>query len=76
MLKRRGRLLSAMLLRGALLWMARRRRWRPSWRELEQRRFRTQTRGMSLRMTEFARDRLRPAWLRLRRDAGQPPRTD
>lgn len=29
--------------------------------------FRTQTRGMGLRMSEWLRDRLRPRWLRLRR---------
>ncbi len=30
--------------------------------------FRCQTRGRGLRMTEWLRDRLRPSWLRLRRD--------
>jgi hypothetical protein len=30
--------------------------------------YRAQTRGMGLRMTEWLRDRLRPSWLRLRRD--------
>jgi hypothetical protein len=28
--------------------------------------YRSQTRGMGLRMTDWARDRLRPDWLRLR----------
>ncbi len=30
--------------------------------------FRTQTRGMGLRLTEWLRDRMRPGWLRVRRD--------
>jgi len=29
--------------------------------------YRTQTRGMGLRLTEWLRDRLRPRWLRIRR---------
>jgi|GEM_PF-3663950 len=30
--------------------------------------YRQQTRGMGVRMTEWLRDRLRPRWLRLRRE--------
>lgn len=56
--------------RGAC-WIAVRRRSRASARGFAEREMRSQTRGMGLRMTEGLRDRLRPAWLRLRREPPQ-----
>lgn len=48
-------------------WLASRRRACISADELRSHDHRAQTRGMGLRMTEFLRNRLRPAWLRMRR---------
>lgn len=50
-------------------WLAARRRPRSSGVDFRRQLFRSQTRGMNLRITEWVRDRLRPSWLRLRTDA-------
>lgn len=47
-------------------WLASRRRPVVRTSDVAQQEYRTQTRGMPLRMTEWLRDRLRPWWLRLR----------
>jgi len=54
-------------------WLAGRRRvpLRPD--ELAREDYRTQARGMGLRMTEWLRDRLRPGWLRLHRPGDDGP---
>jgi hypothetical protein len=62
---RRG-LLSRVWLLAA--WLAARRRVRVSDAAATEADFRSQTRGRGLRMTKWLRDRLRPTWLRLRRD--------
>jgi hypothetical protein len=49
-------------------WRASRRRAMAGPEEVTRHEYRTQTRGMALRMTEWLRDRLRPSWLRLRDD--------
>jgi hypothetical protein len=55
-----------------LTWLSARRRLKPDQAAIDRQLYRTQTRGMALRMTEWLRDRLRPTWLRLRRDADDP----
>jgi hypothetical protein len=50
-----------------MTWLAARRRLPARPDDVERQLYRHQTRGMGLRMTEWLRDRLRPAWLRLRR---------
>jgi hypothetical protein len=52
-------------------WLGSRRRAAVRSADVAQHDYRTQTRGMPLRMTEWLRDRLRPAWLRLRHDHTQ-----
>jgi len=54
-------------------WFALRRRQEPRPDEITRHDYRTQTRGMALRMTERLRDRLRPSWLRLRRETSEGP---
>jgi len=49
-------------------WLAGRRRPGAAPADVARLEYRTQARGMPLRMTEWLRDRLRPAWLRLHRD--------
>lgn len=63
----RGMLLA--LLWTVAAWVRARRPWRITTADLDRWRFHSQTRGRALRMTEWARDRLRPQWLRLRRDS-------
>lgn len=52
----------------ALSWLLARRRTRLEARDGLRGDFRTQTRGGGFRVTEWLRDRLRPGWLRMRRD--------
>jgi hypothetical protein len=63
--RRRAALLSRLWLVGA--WLASRRRPRVLPEDVARHIYRSQTRGGGLRMTEWLRDRLRPAWLRLRK---------
>lgn len=48
-------------------WIAARRSPATRHADVAQHEYRTQTRGMAVRMTEWLRDRLRPGWLRLQR---------
>ncbi len=52
------------------VWFASRRRARPRPEDYSAHLYRTQTRGMGLRLTEWLRDRLRPGWLHIRRERG------
>lgn len=54
-------------------WRAARRRLGVRSQDVQRQLYRTQTRGMGLRFTERLRDRLRPRWLRLRRQDVEPP---
>jgi hypothetical protein len=49
-------------------WLASRHRAAARAEDIARHEYRTQTRGMALRITEWLRDRLRPSWLRVRDD--------
>ena len=49
-------------------WLAARRRAKVRPEDVQHHLYRQQTRGLGLRWTEWLRDRLRPRWLRVRRD--------
>jgi hypothetical protein len=49
-------------------WLATRRRAQPTPGQMRRLDISTRTRGRGMRMTEWLRDRLRPGWLRVRRD--------
>jgi len=51
-------------------WLAARRRPKVLPEDVQRWAFRHQLRGMNVRLTERLRDRLRPSWLRLRREDG------
>jgi hypothetical protein len=51
-----------------MTWLAARRRAPVRPEDVQRQIYRQQTRGMGLRMTEWLRDRLRPGWLRLRKN--------
>ena len=61
---RRPVLLTRVWLLGTWLAAQRRPRVRPA--DVARQLYRAQTRGMGLRVTEWLRDHLRPAWLRVR----------
>jgi hypothetical protein len=58
----------------AASWCAGRRRATWARADFERHWFRSQTRGMGLGLSEWARNRLRIRWLRLRRSADLDPR--
>ncbi|HMQ14993.1 MAG TPA: hypothetical protein PKC49_03380 [Phycisphaerae bacterium] len=64
------RRLAAWLLWQAAGWLGRRRRSRAAPADVARLDHPAQVRGRGLRMSEWLRDRLRPAWLRVRRDEG------
>ncbi|MBW7906876.1 MAG: hypothetical protein LC135_07085 [Phycisphaerae bacterium] len=64
------RRLAAPLLWAAAGWLGRRRRPRVAPADVARLDHAAQVRGRGLRLGEWLRDRLRPAWLRVRRDDG------
>ena len=62
-------MLSRLWLLGTWLAAWRRAKVRPE--DVQRQVYRAQTRGMGLRLTEWLRDRLRPAWLHVRRSENE-----
>ncbi len=54
-------------------WLAAKRRLRARPQDVHRQLYRTQTRGMGVRVTEWLRNRLRPGWLRLHPGEPKPP---